>query len=103
MPYDVSYDYFPVEDMDYETMVYQVYLGVKHYQQFFKKINQSVQRPRPNKYYVGSINAILNYLVANKDRTEGSPYWGYPTSATSPRPVGSLLTIFLLYAMSNLH
>ena len=34
MPYDVSYDYFPVEDMDYETMVYQVYLGVKHYQHF---------------------------------------------------------------------
>ncbi|RIA04137.1 hypothetical protein BRARA_K01640 [Brassica rapa] len=27
MPYDVSYDFFPVEDMDYETMVYQVYLG----------------------------------------------------------------------------
>ncbi|WZZ76555.1 hypothetical protein YC2023_087925 [Brassica napus] len=27
MPYDVSYDFFPVEDMDYETFVYQVYLG----------------------------------------------------------------------------
>lgn len=34
MPYDVSYDFFPVEDMDYETFVYQVYLGVKHYQLF---------------------------------------------------------------------
>ncbi|XP_033145546.1 glutamate receptor 2.1-like [Brassica rapa] len=34
MPYDVSYDFYPIEDMDYETLVYQVYLGVKHYQQF---------------------------------------------------------------------
>ncbi|ESQ54021.1 hypothetical protein EUTSA_v10024356mg [Eutrema salsugineum] len=27
MPYDVSYDFIPVEDVDYETLVYQVYLG----------------------------------------------------------------------------
>ncbi|CDY63640.1 BnaC07g50950D [Brassica napus] len=32
MPYDVSYDFFPVEDMDYETMVYQVYLGTPEVQ-----------------------------------------------------------------------
>ncbi|KAL0891375.1 hypothetical protein Bca101_015358 [Brassica carinata] len=27
MPYDVSYDFIPVEDIAYETLVYQVYLG----------------------------------------------------------------------------
>ncbi|KAJ0262929.1 hypothetical protein HA466_0033810 [Hirschfeldia incana] len=27
MPYDVSYDFIPVEDMAYENLVYQVYLG----------------------------------------------------------------------------
>ncbi|KAJ4899109.1 Glutamate receptor 2.1 [Raphanus sativus] len=27
MPYDVSYDFIPVQDMDYETLVYQAYLG----------------------------------------------------------------------------
>ncbi|KAF3577831.1 hypothetical protein DY000_02032354 [Brassica cretica] len=26
MPYDASYDFFPIEDLDYETLVYQVYL-----------------------------------------------------------------------------
>lgn len=35
MPYDVSYDFIPVEDVDYETLVYQVYLGVKHTDHFF--------------------------------------------------------------------
>uniref|UniRef100_A0A0D3BX46 Glutamate receptor n=1 Tax=Brassica oleracea var. oleracea TaxID=109376 RepID=A0A0D3BX46_BRAOL len=35
MPYGVSYDFFPIEDLDYKTLVYQVYLEVKHYRQFF--------------------------------------------------------------------
>lgn len=35
MPYDVSYDFIPVQDMDYETLVYQAYLGVKSIPKLF--------------------------------------------------------------------
>ncbi|KAF3554592.1 hypothetical protein F2Q69_00014824 [Brassica cretica] len=33
MPYDASYDFFPIEDLDYETLVYQVYLEIQQYRQ----------------------------------------------------------------------